>query len=301
MRKARTNAKEKLPRAAGGSGLLERDPVGSLFDTIIVGGGPAGLSAALVLGRCMRRVLLFDDKRYRNAQSHALHCYMGLDGIAPAELHDRARDQLSRYETVAIKSDRVHSVERQEPFIVHTAQGHVRARTILVASGVVDELPPVSGLPELFGTSVHVCPYCDAWEHRNAAVAVYGRSEKGVELALMLRLWTNDLILCTDGDVLTSKQQERLQARGVDWREERIHSVEDETGCLQAIRFLSGDAVARKACFLRPASTRGLPCSRALAVTMTTRAACKVILTGGRTSQASMSPVMFQGTCNWPS
>jgi len=224
---------------------------GRIYDTVVIGGGPAGLSAGLVLGRCMRHALVCDDGRYRNARSDALHCYMGHDGIRPAELLDRARTQLTPYDTISTLGSSVTSVKREDHrFAVAFKTGaSVRARSIIVATGVVDELPPIPGIEALFGKSVHVCPYCDGWEHRNAPVAVYGRGDKGTKFAMLLRQWTDDLVLCTDGNPLSAEQEDRLRRRGVEVREQAIESLLEKNGCLETIRFKGGEALPRRALF----------------------------------------------------
>jgi thioredoxin reductase len=225
--------------------------VAPIYDTVIIGGGPAGLSAALVLGRCMRHALICDDGRYRNARSEALHCYMGHDGIRPAELLERARSQLQPYDSISTVRSSVTSIKREDQLfaVEFKTREIVRTRTIVVATGVVDELPAISGIEELFGKSVHVCPYCDGWEHRNAPVAVYGREDKGTIFAMLLRQWTDDLVLCTDGTLLSSEQKTRLRKRGVDLREEAIDSLVEKNGCLEAIRFMGGETLPRRALF----------------------------------------------------
>ena len=224
---------------------------GEELECIIIGGGPAGLSAALVLGRCMRRTLLCDDGRYRNQKSKALHCFMGHDGVAPAELLKRSREQLGAYGTVRVTDATVTSINRYEQdFAVEFKDGtSVAAQTVLVATGVVDELPPVNGIQPLFGRSVHVCPYCDGWEHRDAPIAVYGRGEKGALFARLLRQWTEDLVLCTDGESLPDKWAHFLAALGITVREERIEALEGSNGCLSAIRFRDGAFLQRRALF----------------------------------------------------
>ena len=125
----------------------------------------------------------------------------------------------------------------------------MRARSIIVATGVVDELPAIPGIEALFGKSVHVCPYCDGWEHRNAPVAVYGRGEKGTNFSMLLRQWTDDLFLCTDGNPLSAEQKDRLRRRGVEIREQAIEFLMEKNGCLEAIRFKGGEALPRLALF----------------------------------------------------
>jgi thioredoxin reductase len=221
------------------------------YDAVIIGGGPAGLSAALVLGRCVRRVVVCDSGRYRNERSPALHCFMSRDGIAPSSLMEETRRQLERYDTVSTLATEVTSVDgRGGQFAVVTDDGHeLQARTVLVATGVVDEPPKVEGIDELFGRSVHVCPYCDGWEHRNAPVAVYGQGEKAVRFAILLRQWTDDLVLCTNGNRLSADHCGLLHKAGIGVREEAIARLEGKDGCLQAVSFVGGETLARTALF----------------------------------------------------
>ena len=222
------------------------------YDTLIIGGGPAGLSAALVLGRCVRRVLVLDSGRYRNERSTALHCYLGHDSIAPLALRDLSREQLKRYDTITLLRATVTKVSRcKVGFSAVLDDGHeMVARTILFATGVVDELPHIPGIQELFGRSVHVCPYCDGWEHRDAPIAVFGRGSKGASLALLLRQWTQDLVLCSHGPAgLAADEQQLLERRGINVRESAITELYSEDGCLRALRFEDGEELPRQALF----------------------------------------------------
>ncbi len=222
------------------------------YDTAIIGGGAAGLSAALVLGRCVRPVLVCDSGHYRNERSTALHCYMGHDGIGPKDLLAIARRQVKHYEGVEFTNGVVVAVERIDGrFRVSLDGGRsVSARSLLVATGVVDELPPIEGIDDLFGRSVHVCPYCDGWEHRGAPVAVFGWGEKGAGLVSLLHQWTRDLVLCTHGPAeLTVDQRERLERLGTLVREEAIVKLEGWNGCLEAVVFQGGSRLPRKALF----------------------------------------------------
>jgi len=226
--------------------------VTDVYDTAIIGGGPAGLSAALVLGRSLRRVMVFDSGRYRNERSCALHCFLGHDGIAPHELLDLSRAQLRRYDTVECKRELVTAISREgENFVIcPDSELPLRARTVLVATGVVDELPPIVGIEAFFGRSVHVCPYCDGWEYRNAPVAVLGRGAKGVGLARMLHHWSADLVLCTHGSSgLSQDDRDKLRQRGIPIHEEKVARLEGRDGQLEALVFESGDVVNRKAIF----------------------------------------------------
>src|SRR5262245_53237882 len=130
------------------------------FEVVVLGGGPAGLSAGLVLGRCLRHTLICDDGHYRNRRSEALHCFIGHDGVAPADLRQRCHHELARYETVSIAARTARTLRRDGSAFVVEFVDHARvsAGALLVATGVFDELPPVEGLAALFGRSVHVCP-----------------------------------------------------------------------------------------------------------------------------------------------
>lgn len=197
-----------------------------VWDALIVGAGPAGLNAALVLGRCRRTVLVIDDGRPRNGASRALHGFLSRDGVEPAELTRIAREQLAPYASVTLRAGRVvDSMRVSEGFEVITEGGAVfRGRKLLLAAGVVDELPQIEGVGALYGRSVFHCPYCDGWEVRDRPLAVYGRGDaKGGGLALELTLWSRDLVLCTDGPAgLSAECQARLAREGIVVRDEPI-------------------------------------------------------------------------------
>jgi thioredoxin reductase len=219
----------------------------------VVGGGPAGLSAALMLGRCLRRVLLFDAGEQRNRRSRGIHGYLTRDGTTPAEFLRLARQELERYETVAIRPGAVrHATRTAGGFTVDTADGaRHTTRKLLLATGVADELPHLDGLEALYGTSVHHCPYCDAWEWRGQPLAVYGHGDDASGLALTLKWWSGDVILCTGGGSAIAREHlHRLAKAGIPVREEAIARFEGKDGRLQRIVFATGDSVARSALFL---------------------------------------------------
>jgi thioredoxin reductase len=197
-----------------------------LFDAIVVGAGPAGLSAALVLGRCRRRVLVLDDGKPRNSASHAMHGFLSRDGTAPSDFLSISREQLLSYPSVTILKLRAVDASRDGTgFFVHTSDGpSFRARKLLLATGVVDHLPSQPGFQELYGLAVFVCPYCDGWELRDQPLAVYGKGDdKGAGLALEMTLWSSNIVLCTDGpSELSTQGLRRLAEHGISVREEKI-------------------------------------------------------------------------------
>lgn len=221
-----------------------------MFDVIVIGGGPAGLSAALMLGRCRRQVLVCDEGRPRNRRSRALHGYLTRDGIAPAVLNKRGRAELVKY-GVRFRSIGVTAVTRvANGFRVSFTRGTDQAtRFVLIATGVTDELPEIPGFKECYGRSVFHCPYCDAWEWRDRPLAVFGRGREGVGLALGLKTWSADVLLCTHGSAMNGVLKERLARNGIAMRTEPILGLDHHRGGLLAIRFEKGDSARRDALF----------------------------------------------------
>jgi thioredoxin reductase len=222
------------------------------YDVLIVGGGPAGLSAALVLGRCRRSVLLCDSGDYRNAAAPAVHGFLTRDGLSPADLRRIGREELRRYESVEVRELTVEDLAAVEGgFEARLGDGStVRARQALLATGVVDRLPRVAGLSELWGRSVFHCPYCDGWEVRDQPLAVYGHGRGGRALAVELLGWSADVLLCTDGRRVRREDRHRLEESGIAVREERIERLEGRDGVLERIVFRGGPTAARRALFL---------------------------------------------------
>ena len=218
---------------------------GVTFDVVIVGGGPAGLSAALVLGRCRRQVVICDSGTPRNAASTALHGYLTRDGVAPLELLRLGREEVQRY-GVAIWPVTVTDVAPAGDGFEVSLDGRppVRTHSLLLATGVRDELPAIPGLDECYGISVHHCPYCDGWEHRDAPLAVIGQAAAAAGLALSLTTWTADVVVCTNGPArLTAAQRRQLDAQGIAVRPERITRVEHEHGRTRALELSTGARV----------------------------------------------------------
>jgi len=219
----------------------------------VVGGGAAGLSAALMLGRCRRRVLVCDTGRPRNRWSRAAHGFLTRDGVPPAELLRIAREQLAPYDSVELRSVEVVDAAPDEDggFEVRCADGvRLGSRKLLLATGVVDELPAVAGIEAFYGRSVHHCPYCDGWEWRDQPIAIYGRGDAGAALALGLTPWSRDLLLCTDGPAdLSERMRERLEVLEIPVREDRLVRLEGRDGMLERLVFAAGEPAPRRALF----------------------------------------------------
>lgn len=252
---------------------------GEPWDTIIIGGGPAGLSAGLVLGRCCRRVLICDDGHPRNRASNALHGFLTRDGIPPSEFLQAARLQLERYDNVKLVNAEVTDVSRESKNLFRVVLNDDRSelsRKILIATGVVDQLPAIRRIEEFWGKSVHQCPYCDGWELRGAPMAVYGKRARGLEMARALTAWTSDIALCTDGRSGFSEEvRTHLQRNGVEVIEEKLVELEGQDGQLEALVFDGGRRLPRRALFFDTPCVSRMELARKLGCQITRKGAVR--------------------------
>ena len=195
---------------------MNREATSPTWDCIIVGAGPAGLNAALVLGRARWRVLVLDNGSPRNYATHEMHGVLGHDGLDPAELRARGRAELARY-GVQVVTLEVQDAEVLDGAVRVTCAGRTElARTVLLATGMLDELPDIPGFADVWGTSAHTCPYCDGFEHRDERLAVLAAGDRGEHLAVLLRQWSDDVVLLSNGPHnLAADQLARVQAVGV--------------------------------------------------------------------------------------
>ncbi len=219
-------------------------------DAVIVGGGPAGLSAALVLGRATKRVLVVDEGRPANAVSEGVGGLLGQDRVKPADLRRDGRRQLEEHANVEVRHGAVEDVEPAgDGFTVTLADAApVRARAIVLAHGLRYDPPPLPGIEALWGHSVFHCAFCDGWEVRDRPLALHGSGPGSVRSALLLANWSDDVVLCTDG--APNPDAELLAAAGVRVRTEAITRLAGRDGRLARIEFAGGAAESREALFV---------------------------------------------------
>ncbi len=224
-------------------------------DVVIVGGGPAGLSAALTLGRARRPVLVVDSGAPANEVSSAIGGLLGQEGVDPARFREISRRQLAELPSLEFRDGRVAAIEGTEgEFTVRLEDGATEAcGKVLLAHGLVYGLPELPGVEEIWGSGAYHCPFCDGWEVCNQPIAVYGEGEDAVRYALLLKGWTDDLVLLTDGPAeLSDGERGRLAAAEIPIREERVAGLGTSGGKLSEIRFDSGAAEERTAMFFIP-------------------------------------------------
>eukprot|EP00456_Euglypha_rotunda_P083851 TRINITY_DN835_c0_g1_i3.p1 TRINITY_DN835_c0_g1~~TRINITY_DN835_c0_g1_i3.p1 ORF type:complete len:343 (+),score=68.46 TRINITY_DN835_c0_g1_i3:2063-3091(+) len=236
------------------------------YDVVIVGGGPAGLTAALVLGRACRKVLVCDEGKPRNHTSPAVHGFFSRDGISPAELLKVGREQLKPY-AVEWRDAAVTDAEKVEGgFRVEIRDGKaVTTRKLILATGVTDERPDIDGLAALWGSGVLHCPYCHGWEMRNKPWGFIARGEQAVEWGIELQEWTTTLTFCSNGPAeLTEAARRTLRERGIAVREEKIKRLESERDMLKAVVFESGEKLELAALFVRTTMVQRSPLPKKL-------------------------------------
>ena len=220
------------------------------FDVVIVGGGAAGLSAALVLGRARRRVAVVDAGSPRNAPAAHMQGFLSRDGMPPAELLAVGREEVAGY-GVELIADQVEAVE--PGFTVHLASGRVlESRRVLVATGVGDELPEIPGVRERWGRDLLHCPYCHGWEVRDQPIGVLGTHPLAAEHAQLVRQWSDDVVFFAHTAELASADRAHLEAHGIEVVDGEVSRLVVENGELVGVELSDGRVVARTAVFIRP-------------------------------------------------
>lgn len=231
--------------------------LGESPDVVIVGAGPAGLTAGLNLVRGRHRVLMVDTNRPRHAPTLHSHGMLGHDGISPLELRRLGREQFLAYEGASHTHGKVASIDAQLTVSVVGQRGgpdlSLRPGAVLIATGLSEVLPAVQDLRAYYGTALHSCVECDAFEKAGKALALIGESDDLVPRALEIAHWAPDLVVFTNGAPVVSEADEgRLAEAGIRVERERVAAIEGERAVMTGIRLESGRVVAREGGFVRP-------------------------------------------------
>lgn len=230
------------------------------YEVVVVGGGPAGLSAALNLARARRRVLVVDGNRPRHAATLLAHGFLTRDGVSPLELRRMGREEVDAYDNATVVFAQVGAVSVEGDGFRVVARGvrggadvDVRADTVLIATGVTETMPAIPSIRAFYGTQLHSCIECDGFESAGQPLALIGETDDLAERALLLTQWTDDLIVFTNGVAPVGEDEERTLARlGVRVERRPIDDVVGEKGIMTGVRLADGTVVERAGGFLRP-------------------------------------------------
>jgi thioredoxin reductase len=233
-----------------------------LFDCAIIGGGPAGLNASLILGRARRNVILLDNNTPRNAVSQESHGFITRDGIKPKEFREIAHKELGRYPSVIYAKREVTSVIKNNensklPFELLTSENDERyqSKTIIIATGLKDVLPNIENISDYYGKSLFHCPYCDGYELGDKPLVVIIGEQVQATFSFIQTTynWSKDLIVCTNGEAFqNSAQKTLLENKGIKIIEHKIKNFEGKNGQIEKMIFENGESVLRKGGFVAP-------------------------------------------------
>jgi thioredoxin reductase len=223
-------------------------------DCIIIGGGPAGLNAALILGRARRDILLIDHNNARNRITKATHGFITRDGIQPVEFREIAHKELKAYPSVEIVSDQVITLEKvKDGFKVTTDKGFEwDCRKVILATGVKEKFPNIPTLQDFYGTSIFNCPYCDGWEFNDQPLAVFGLVDYTLHMVGILKNWSQDLIIFTNGKDITRSQKKEIEKLNIQVETTKIKRLHGDNGKLKSIELESGQHIERIGGFVTP-------------------------------------------------
>ena len=265
-----------------------------VYDVIIVGGGPAGLNAAVVLGRCRREVLLFDTAKQRNRRSHGMHNYLTRDDILPMDFIQLAHKEIAKYGVTLIPAGVKHAEKNADGIFVTRDENEViyYSKKILLATGLSDTLPDIPGFEDFYGKSVFHCPYCDGWEVRDKKIGLYARDKNGFELALSLLTWSKTVTYFSDGkNILTASQLKKLRQHGIEVIRTSVERLEGHGSQLKNVRLQNQGLVACDALFFVNGYTQQCDIVESLGCTLNNKRAVLV----NRRQQSNMPGVYVAG------
>lgn len=225
------------------------------LDAAIIGGGPAGLNAALVLGRARKKVAVIDEGRPRNGVTREAHGFLTRDGISPSEFRRIAMEQIGAYPSVSFVADTAVSITGTDGhFQIATAQGQsFQSKKLLFAVGMKDRHLDIKGLKEAYGKSAFVCPYCDGWELRDKPLVIICKGAAALHFAQLISGWTNRFTICTNGPAdLTDAERDELRQHQVPVFDSPIHSIDSDEGMVRQVVLEDGTVIPCRGIFFKP-------------------------------------------------
>lgn len=228
------------------------------FEVAIIGGGPAGLSAALVLGRARRRAIIIDGGPPRNAAAPAMHSFLSRDGILPVDFRAICHDELARYPTITRHDGFVSNVRgTHQGFEIAVGDVTVTCRKVIIAIGLVDTLPNIEGLAANWGKGVHACPYCDGYEHRDKHWGILANQPEMLDHALFLRGWTDHMTVFTAVEDVLAEKHDALQSAGIRLIHATVSKVVGGDGhSLRGVELTDGSVHQVESLWLRPVQSQ---------------------------------------------
>ncbi|WAT81451.1 NAD(P)/FAD-dependent oxidoreductase [Bacillus safensis] len=256
-----------------------------LLDCAIIGGGPAGLSAALVVGRGRKQVIVFDDELPRNRVTQESHGFITNDGMTPFEIRQAGEADLQKYPSIKIKRSRIVDIQKkEESFTLLTHEGDTfEAKKIILATGLQDILPEIEGIHDVYGKTLFSCPFCDGWELKDKALALIAENQRALHMAKLLSNWTKDLIVFTNGHVLAEADKALLTAHSIQVIDVQIVSIDHDNGQLRALQLANGEIVRREGGFVASEFMQSAPFAEKLGCQMTKNAGIETDILGRTT------------------
>ncbi|KEP30097.1 Thioredoxin reductase [Bacillus safensis] len=256
-----------------------------LLDCAIIGGGPAGLSAALVVGRGRKQVIVFDDELPRNRVTQESHGFITNDGMTPFEIRRAGEADLQKYPNIKIKRSRIVDIQKKEErFTLLTHEGdRFEAKKIILATGLQDILPEIEGIHDVYGKTLFSCPFCDGWELKDKALALIAENQRALHMAKLLSNWTKDLIVFTNGHVLAEEDKVLLTAHSIQVIDVPIVSIDHDNGQLRSLQLANGETVKREGGFVASEFKQSAPFAEKLGCQMTKNAGIETDILGRTT------------------
>ncbi|WP_225744545.1 NAD(P)/FAD-dependent oxidoreductase [Marinilactibacillus sp. Marseille-P9653] len=234
-----------------------------MLEVVVIGGGPAGMSAALVAGRGKKEVLLIDEELPRNRVTQEAHAFLTRDGVTPEQFREKGRRDLSKYPTIKTENARIVSIDSKldHTFELKTETGEtVQTRAVVLAIGFKETLPAVKNIESYYGKSLFSCPFCDGWEMQDCSLILIIDTKEGAHLPTLLNNWSEDLIVATNGmDIFDAQQKKDLKLNQIRLIDKEIVELKGENGALQSVVFEDGEEVIRTGGFCTPTINQNFP------------------------------------------